>query len=283
VFPNSTFFDSLYVPNSAPFFHKGRYLDSVQVALHDLAAKQDAETIVLVAEHLDSSPPGAATLNLDFVSVVDHKDAVHSALLPPALVGQVPLVSKFVCLARLQRVAPATGGAPVEHPGAWNVSLGSDLNIKDISQVASALHDLGFLPTLPTQVDVLIVGMREIAHMDDASHAYYVKTWTQRSDVKAKPAKQKSASANPTPGNPEISLNAKFTFPFTTQDLSKLQIFFSLHKHLPVVHDKNIGVISPPIPLVTAISQPGTFENCLLPVHSGGVVTGKLHVKFSFS
>jgi len=175
VFENTTFFDHLYKKGNQCFHHE-RFLDVVQVALHDLAARNDAEVLVLISEHVADVPINST---LEFTSIVDNKNAVHSKK-APALLGTVPNSGTFSVIATLTRENSAQN--VLEHPGSWSVSLlGSALPITRLADATPKLRELGVLPKVPTEFVVEIIEITEMKHGDDVKHAkFFAKIWLQK-------------------------------------------------------------------------------------------------------
>jgi len=172
---------------------------------------------------------------------------------------------------------------PYEHPGSWNVTLHSTvLNISQVTQATPVLHNLGYLPSLPSKMQITIIKVQDLGHVVDVKDQYYLKVWLHHKDALTE-HKIKTENVHPSSqGTSEVILNETIKLDISSNTIAEDQICLSVHKYVPILFDKTIGEISPPIPLITAISQPGTFQNCLLPIQHHGKITGKVHVQISF-
>jgi len=65
-------------------------------------------------------------------------------------------------------------------------------------------------------------------------------------------------------------------------EVNQLSLVITVHRH-NILSDKKLGEIGPAVPLITVLTQPKTFQDCLLPLQNSGAVVGKVRVNISFN
>jgi len=225
---------------------------------------------------------------MDFTSAVMDGHGVHSALAPPALSAKAVLRGKFTCFSILKRTANKNQEKVVDIPGTW-ASIFYEATTNSFTKLSDAtvvLHQLGILPKLPDNVVVNIVGV----HFDQEhhhQHKYFVQVQLEQRGTVLKEYKsiygQDAKQSMDTDGYLEVAIGDETSFPLTENGfLSDVQLHVTVFKHNPIVKDSTIGTISPTISLISALSNSGTYQNCMLALQHSGKVTGKVHLRITF-